>query len=173
MWAELMDLENACTHEEGPLSEGEVLGHEVTCPWHGAKFDIRTGEVLGPPAYEANALQRARHGNRHRGRAIATSVKRANRGATVSKSVAVAAQGRCGSDSTHNGPRRPSSLRPKASGSVCVTMTSTRAHQVRKPPPVVTWKGRSGVRRRIPDHRALSPSPVPQGRRRSKLSWLT
>ena len=46
-------LENACTHEEGPLAEGEVLGHEVTCPWHGAKFAIRTGEVLGPPAYEA------------------------------------------------------------------------------------------------------------------------
>ncbi len=45
-------LNNACTHEEGPLAEGEVLGHEVTCPWHGAKFDIRTGEVLGPPAYE-------------------------------------------------------------------------------------------------------------------------
>jgi 3-phenylpropionate/trans-cinnamate dioxygenase ferredoxin subunit len=32
------------------LSEGEVEGAEVTCPWHGAKFDIRTGAVLGPPA---------------------------------------------------------------------------------------------------------------------------
>lgn len=48
-------LDNACTHEEGPLAEGEVLGHEVTCPWHGATFDIRTGEVLGPPAYEGVA----------------------------------------------------------------------------------------------------------------------
>ena len=46
-------LSNACTHEEGPLAEGEIAGHEVTCPWHGAKFDIRTGEVLGPPAYDA------------------------------------------------------------------------------------------------------------------------
>jgi len=45
-------LENACTHEEGPLAEGEIEGHEVTCPWHGAKFDVRTGEVLCPPAYE-------------------------------------------------------------------------------------------------------------------------
>jgi 3-phenylpropionate/trans-cinnamate dioxygenase ferredoxin subunit len=35
------------------LAEGEVEGHEVTCPWHGAKFDIRTGEVLCDPAYEA------------------------------------------------------------------------------------------------------------------------
>jgi nitrite reductase (NADH) small subunit len=34
-------LANACTHEEGPLAEREVEGHEVTCPWHGAKFDIR------------------------------------------------------------------------------------------------------------------------------------
>jgi 3-phenylpropionate/trans-cinnamate dioxygenase ferredoxin subunit len=45
-------LENACTHEEGPLAEGEIEGHEVTCPWHGAKFDVRTGEALCPPAYE-------------------------------------------------------------------------------------------------------------------------
>jgi 3-phenylpropionate/trans-cinnamate dioxygenase ferredoxin subunit len=46
-------LTNACSHEEGPLAEGAVEGHEVTCPWHGAKFDIRTGEVLCDPAYEA------------------------------------------------------------------------------------------------------------------------
>ncbi len=45
-------LDNLCTHEEGPLCEGEIEGHEVTCPWHGAKFDIRTGEVLCDPAYE-------------------------------------------------------------------------------------------------------------------------
>ena len=45
-------LENACTHEEGPLAEGEIEGHEVTCPWHGARFDVRTGEVLCAPAYE-------------------------------------------------------------------------------------------------------------------------
>jgi nitrite reductase/ring-hydroxylating ferredoxin subunit len=53
-------LNNACTHEEGPLAEGEVLGHEVTCPWHGAKFDIRTGEVLDPPAYEDVARNNVR-----------------------------------------------------------------------------------------------------------------
>jgi 3-phenylpropionate/trans-cinnamate dioxygenase ferredoxin component len=45
-------LGNACTHEEGPLAEGEIEGHEVTCPWHGARFDVRTGEVLCAPAYE-------------------------------------------------------------------------------------------------------------------------
>jgi 3-phenylpropionate/trans-cinnamate dioxygenase ferredoxin component len=49
---EFYALDNACTHEQGPLAEGEVEGHEVTCPLHGAMFDIRTGEVLGPPAYD-------------------------------------------------------------------------------------------------------------------------
>jgi len=52
---EFFALDNACTHEEGPLAEGEVEGHEVTCPWHGAKFDIRTGAVLQDPAYDAVA----------------------------------------------------------------------------------------------------------------------
>jgi nitrite reductase/ring-hydroxylating ferredoxin subunit len=43
-------LSDTCTHRGGPLSEGTVEGAEVTCPWHGAKFDIRTGAVLGAPA---------------------------------------------------------------------------------------------------------------------------
>ena len=46
-------LSDTCTHRGGPLSEGEVEGAEVTCPWHGAKFDIRTGAVVGPPAPQA------------------------------------------------------------------------------------------------------------------------
>ncbi|MFZ1896004.1 MAG: non-heme iron oxygenase ferredoxin subunit [Rhodoplanes sp.] len=46
-------LDNTCTHRGGPLAEGEVWGHEVTCPWHGATFDVRTGEVVGPPAERA------------------------------------------------------------------------------------------------------------------------
>jgi 3-phenylpropionate/trans-cinnamate dioxygenase ferredoxin subunit len=32
------------------LAEGYVEGEEVTCPWHGAQFDVKTGAVLGPPA---------------------------------------------------------------------------------------------------------------------------
>ena len=48
-------LDNTCTHRSGPLAEGEVSGNEVTCPWHGAKFDVRTGEVMGPPAQRAVA----------------------------------------------------------------------------------------------------------------------
>jgi nitrite reductase/ring-hydroxylating ferredoxin subunit len=43
-------LDNRCTHVGGPLGEGKVEANVVTCPWHGSKFDILTGLVLGPPA---------------------------------------------------------------------------------------------------------------------------
>ena len=43
-------IDNTCTHRGGPLCEGEVSGEEVTCPWHGAIYNIKTGEALGPPA---------------------------------------------------------------------------------------------------------------------------
>ena len=49
---EFFAIDDMCTHEEASLAEGEISGHEVTCPLHGAKFDVRTGEVLGPPAYD-------------------------------------------------------------------------------------------------------------------------
>ena len=39
-----------CTHVSGPLSEGELDGDVLTCPWHGAQFNIRTGKVLRGPA---------------------------------------------------------------------------------------------------------------------------
>lgn len=39
-----------CTHISGPLNEGELSGCILTCPWHGAQFDIRTGKVLRGPA---------------------------------------------------------------------------------------------------------------------------
>ena len=45
-------IENVCTHEYAELTEGEVCGGVVTCPLHGAEFDVRTGEALSPPAYE-------------------------------------------------------------------------------------------------------------------------
>lgn len=43
-------IDDTCTHRGGPLSEGALEGKEVTCPWHGAVFNVTTGEVLGPPA---------------------------------------------------------------------------------------------------------------------------
>ena len=43
-------IDDTCTHRGGPLSEGEIEGTKVTCPWHGAVYDVTTGQVLGPPA---------------------------------------------------------------------------------------------------------------------------
>ena len=44
---------NVCTHVGGPLDEGTLEGYEVECPWHGSKFDVRTGEATKPPAVRA------------------------------------------------------------------------------------------------------------------------
>jgi nitrite reductase/ring-hydroxylating ferredoxin subunit len=43
-------VDNTCTHRGGPLSEGTLTGDTVTCPWHGAKYNVKTGAVLSPPA---------------------------------------------------------------------------------------------------------------------------
>jgi 3-phenylpropionate/trans-cinnamate dioxygenase ferredoxin subunit len=43
-------LDDVCTHDGGPLSEGELEDHTIACPRHGAKFDIRTGAALTMPA---------------------------------------------------------------------------------------------------------------------------
>ncbi len=44
--------DNFCPHMGAPLSEGELDGTDLWCPFHGASFDITTGDVLSPPAYE-------------------------------------------------------------------------------------------------------------------------
>jgi nitrite reductase/ring-hydroxylating ferredoxin subunit len=41
-----------CTHDGGPLSDGDLEGAIVTCPWHFSRFDIRTGEIVESPAEE-------------------------------------------------------------------------------------------------------------------------
>jgi 3-phenylpropionate/trans-cinnamate dioxygenase ferredoxin subunit len=43
---------DSCTHDGGPLCEGELDGEAVTCPWHFSRFNIRTGEVIDSPAHE-------------------------------------------------------------------------------------------------------------------------
>ncbi len=45
-------LDDVCTHDGGPLAEGELDGYQIICPRHGARFDIRTGEALTMPATE-------------------------------------------------------------------------------------------------------------------------
>lgn len=46
-------IDDVCTHDGGPLAEGELEGFTVRCPRHGAKFDIRTGKALTMPATRA------------------------------------------------------------------------------------------------------------------------
>ncbi len=43
-------IADECSHEDGPLSEGEMEGFEVECPWHLARFDVRTGKAMCEPA---------------------------------------------------------------------------------------------------------------------------
>jgi 3-phenylpropionate/trans-cinnamate dioxygenase ferredoxin subunit len=45
-------IDDVCTHDGGPLGEGELCGLELACPRHGAKFDVRNGKVLTMPATE-------------------------------------------------------------------------------------------------------------------------
>ena len=43
-------IDNLCTHDNGPLGEGTLAGDQVECPRHGARFDVKTGEVKAFPA---------------------------------------------------------------------------------------------------------------------------
>ena len=46
-------VEDICTHDGGPLAEGDVLDtYQIECPRHGARFDMRTGTALKMPAFE-------------------------------------------------------------------------------------------------------------------------
>ena len=45
-------IEDACTHDGDALTGGTLDGEQIVCPRHGARFSIRTGAVLAPPAYE-------------------------------------------------------------------------------------------------------------------------
>ncbi len=45
-------IDDVCTHDGGPLAEGELIGCEIMCPRHGARFDVRTGRALCMPAVE-------------------------------------------------------------------------------------------------------------------------
>ncbi len=47
---EVFALRDVCSHEEVPLSEGEIYDHTVECWLHGSCFDLRTGKPTGPPA---------------------------------------------------------------------------------------------------------------------------
>lgn len=49
---EYFAIMDVCPHDGGELANGKLEGGVIVCPRHGARFSVRTGVVLGPPAYE-------------------------------------------------------------------------------------------------------------------------
>ena len=47
---EYLAIADVCSHDDGPVGEGELEGEEIICPRHGARFDLRTGKVRSFPA---------------------------------------------------------------------------------------------------------------------------
>ena len=43
-------IADVCSHDDGPVAEGDLNGFEIECPRHGARFDVRSGKVLSFPA---------------------------------------------------------------------------------------------------------------------------
>ena len=46
----LFAIADVCSHDDGPVGEGDLAGVAITCPRHGAQFDVRSGKVLQLPA---------------------------------------------------------------------------------------------------------------------------
>jgi 3-phenylpropionate/trans-cinnamate dioxygenase ferredoxin subunit len=53
-------IDDVCTHDGGPLGEGELDGFAIACPRHGAKFDVRDGRVLCMPATQPTGVHDVR-----------------------------------------------------------------------------------------------------------------
>lgn len=47
---EIFAIADLCSHDDGPLGEGELTDHQIECPRHGARFDLKTGKALCLPA---------------------------------------------------------------------------------------------------------------------------
>lgn len=47
---QLFAIGDVCTHDDGPLGDGTLEGHNIVCPRHGAEFDVRTGQAMQMPA---------------------------------------------------------------------------------------------------------------------------
>jgi nitrite reductase/ring-hydroxylating ferredoxin subunit len=47
-------VDEICTHEGGPLDEGELNGYDLKCPWHYAVFDVRNGKVSDATVWATN-----------------------------------------------------------------------------------------------------------------------
>ncbi len=54
---EYLALENKCLHRSGPLSEGELEGYEVICPWQGWTYDVRSGSFTIIPTLKVRTYK--------------------------------------------------------------------------------------------------------------------
>ena len=43
-------IDDICTHDDGPLGDGDIEGYNIVCPRHGGEFDVRTGKAVQLPA---------------------------------------------------------------------------------------------------------------------------
>ena len=101
---EFFCLDDVCTHDGGPLSEGRLDDHTIACPRHGAKFDVRTGKALTMPATEDTAC----HEVQIRGEEVWVRLREAGQ---LPAKPAATSESRPGS--THDtGPWNPNSIKP-------------------------------------------------------------
>jgi 3-phenylpropionate/trans-cinnamate dioxygenase ferredoxin subunit len=49
---QLFSIGDICSHDDGPVGEGDIEGHTITCPRHGGEFDLRTGKAVQLPVVE-------------------------------------------------------------------------------------------------------------------------
>jgi nitrite reductase/ring-hydroxylating ferredoxin subunit len=56
-------IDNTCVHRGGPLGEGELEGHVVTCPWHAWQYDVKTGRSLNNPSACVKSYETKVEGN--------------------------------------------------------------------------------------------------------------
>ncbi len=47
---QFFSIADVCSHDDGPVGEGDLEGYDIVCPRHGAEFDVRTGKVISMPA---------------------------------------------------------------------------------------------------------------------------
>jgi metal-sulfur cluster biosynthetic enzyme/nitrite reductase/ring-hydroxylating ferredoxin subunit len=104
-------IDDVCTHDGGPLSEGRLDDHAIACPRHGAKFDIRTGKALTMPATTDTAAHEVKvEGDDVLIRLcqpgeLATKLGRTNAAAAAAAAPAIAAPGQA--EGAFEEPRTP------------------------------------------------------------------
>jgi metal-sulfur cluster biosynthetic enzyme/nitrite reductase/ring-hydroxylating ferredoxin subunit len=111
---EFFCLDDVCTHDGGPLSDGTLDDHTIACPRHGAKFDVRTGKALTMPATEDTIAHEVQiRGDEVWVRINETGEPLAKTAAASTTSVLAEGEKRPGSTSD-TGPWNPASLQPAA-----------------------------------------------------------